>query len=469
MKILRIICVLAVMALTACTGEPPAATPTAFTTPTPTATPTEEPEPTPTLVPDPPTLPIDLSNVGVLTPTLPVSEQTYFGFTYQKPNGNRLAVGLGAVPVLNPVNVELAGRPEWIVGAPLDGNGSVWVVVLTDGTVQGFLALAGTITPVRISPGQLPAGMPPMLVLHRGAPYLLTAPEGDASPLTHPIVIGDDPAHFAYVATNGDLVINDGGEISRLPVDAMPDARILQDPRERLLLVTGPTSRYAHNVLGDALEGSSLTLLETDPLRVVRVISTGTQVVEGTAPLWADLDDNGDWEIVATLSDEEEGARLVIFDEEGNRLAEGPTTGRGYLWRHQLVGAPFEGGPNLILADVLTPHTEGMLEFFRWDPAQELTVVSSVAGFSSHLLGSRNMDRSLAGDLDGDGFIELLVPTQDQTALAAVRFQGGLASIAWTVNLGAALTTNIAAVTLLDGSMTVGIGLDSELLRLWLP
>ena len=75
---------------------------------------------------------------------------------------------------------------------------------------------------------------------------------------------------------------------------------------------------------------------------------------------------------------------------------------------------------------------------------------------------------ALAGDMDGDGRIELLVPTQDMTELAGIRRTGSGAAVAWTVPVGGTLTTNLAAIDLGDGRFAVAAGSD-ENLRVWLP
>jgi hypothetical protein len=453
------------LTLLACSTAAPSPTPTAAP-PAPTRTPT--PVPTATPVPDPPAIPVDLSNVGILTPTVPLSEQTVFGYTYQRADGNRYVEGTGSPAFLAPVDIPLDGVPAWVAAAPLDGGGSIWAAVLEDGRVQAFLILTSIVTPIAIQPARLPPGMPPMLVVHRGVPMLLTAPPGDASPLTHPVAIGDDPANYAYVASNGDLVINLRGAATRLEVGAIPDARILQDERGRLLLVTGATTRYAHGILGDTVEGSSLTLVETDPPGVSRVIPMGGRVIEGIAPLWVDLDFDGLREIIVTLSDENKGAQLLVFGEDGGVQAEGPAIGRGFLWRHQLAAFPADLEPNLVVADNLTPHSDGVLEFYRWDEVG-FNVFTSAAGYSTHTLGSRNLDRTLAADVNGDALVDLLAPTQAGDGLGAFTVQSGTVFVAWTVGFGATLTTNIGAVRLTTGELWLGMGLSNGVLRLWGP
>jgi hypothetical protein len=465
-KTILLLLISAVVVLAACSSEEPLIEPTNSP---PTVTPIPAPTSTSTLVPDPPALPIDLTDVGPITPTIPINNLTISGFTYQRADGNRLAEGVGSVGKNNPVDIKLDGTPRWVVGVPLDGGGSIWSIVFEDGNVQSYFQMQDEITPINVQPNQLPPGMPPLLIIHRGAPRLLTAPRDDASPLTHPVVIKDNPANFAYIAINGDVVINKGGDFTRLEVNALPDARILQDEQGRLLVLTGATTSYSHGVLGDAIEASTITLINTDTTNIETVIDVTPKVVEGISAIWADLDEDGQREIIVTLSDENDGGQIVVYDESGNLKEEGPGIGRGYRWRHQLVVAPFEAGRAPMLADNLTPHIGGITEFYSLNPETGLNIVSSASGFSTHRLGSRNLDMAVAGDLDGDGTIELMIPSESGEYLGAFQFRNGFANVAWTISIPGQLVTNIGSVTMLDGSLALAAGFENGTLRLWLP
>ena len=169
-----------------------------------------------------------------------------------------------------------------------------------------------------------------------------------------------------------------------------------------------------------------------------------------------------------TVSDEEQGARIVVFDKEGTRVASGPAVGQGYRWRHQLAVAPFGPDDELELVDVLTPHIGGTVEFYRLE-GKELRVVARVRGYTSHRIGSRNLDQALAGDFDGDGRVELLLPSQGGTELGGIRRTSDGAAAAWTVPVGGSISTNLAGVPHADGRLAVGVGRRDGVLRLWLP
>jgi endonuclease YncB( thermonuclease family) len=397
----------------------------------------------------------------------PASEA--WGYTYQRPDGNRLVPGKGALPGVEPLDIRLDGQPQWLVAAPL-GEGSVWVAVLADSRVQAFHVVGRDVTSVAIEPDQLPPGMPPLLRVTDDVPGLVANPTDLASPLTHPVVLPASGEQLAFIESSGDLVIWDGDEAGRIATNALPDARLLVDESARLLLLTEPTTRYDHGVLGDGAEGSSISLIETAPTpRVARRIELAPpSVVEGIAPIWTDLTGDGGREIIVTLSDPEGGARLAVYSEAGEQLAVGSAIGRGYRWRHQLVVAPFGPTGDLELADVMTPHIGGIVEFFQL-AGDRLKLMSQTSGYSSHVLGSRNLDMAVAGDFDGDGRVELLLPDQERSSLGAVRRVPGGAEVAWGVPVGERISTNLAAVAFPDGTLAVGVGHDGDQLRLWLP
>jgi len=77
--------------------------------------------------------------------------------------------------------------------------------------------------------------------------------------------------------------------------------------------------------------------------------------------------------------------------------------------------------------------------------------------------------RVAAGDFDGDGAVELLVPDQAQESLGAIRRTNDGAMTAWSIPFEGTLSTNLAAVTLPGGVLALGAGLEEGVLRLWLP
>jgi hypothetical protein len=372
------------------------------------------------------------------------------------------------MPDTQPLDIALDGRPEWLVAAPMS-EGSVWVAVLADGRAQAFHVVGESARLTTTVPSRLPPGAPPLLKVQDDQFYLSTAPSAQASSVTHPAVLAWPDERLAFVESNGDLVFWNGSETARIAVDALVDARLLVDESARVLLLTDATTRYSHGVLGDAVEAASVTLVETVPTPRVarRIVIPSPGVVEGFAPIWTDWTGDGKREIIVTLSDAEQGAQIVVYDEDGAQLATGPPIGRGYRWRHQLAIAPFGPNGELELAAVLTPHIGGVVEFYRL-VGSELEIAAQAAGYTSHQIGSRNLDTAVAGDFDGDGRVELLLPNQARTSLGAVRREPGGAESVWTVPVGGKASTNLATVVFPDHTLAVGVGHGGNMLRLWL-
>jgi len=294
-------------------------------------------------------------------------------------------------------------------------------------------------------------------------------PAAGFSPLTHPVLI-NERGHLATIETNGDLIIQKGEESFSLPVNALPDARLLVDEMGRLLLLSDPTAGYPHAVLGDELEASSITLVETDPVpRVVNTIRISSPyVIEGIAPIWADLNGDGQREIIVTRTSLDDGAQIVVFAEDGTTLATGPAIGRGFRWRHQLAIAPFGPNGELELVDVLTPHIGGIVEFYRWE-GDDLMIVANTGGYTSHMIGTRNLDMAAAGDFDGSGRSTLLLPNQARSELGGIQHTTEGATVAWMLPVEGTVVTNVAATSLDGGSIAVGIGREDGVLRIWQP
>jgi len=399
-------------------------------------------------------------------PVLPDPLEFNFGLTYHRPDGNRLVAGYGDLQNAEIIDIPLPGTPMWVVAAPYN-SGSLWVVVLTDGGVTAFYVENGTARSFEIQPQTLPSGMPPILIYSAESASLMTNPISNDLGVTHPIWNAATKSQILISVLN-EVVLWDSGVQDKLAGEALPDARILQDESGRILLLSQPTNQYGHGVLGDSIEAAGFTLVESND--ELRVVTAGTvdqsAVIEGIVPIWSDLNGDNIREIIVTESDANQGARIVAYAETGIPIAVGPAIGQGYRWRHQLAVAPFGPAGELELAVVRTPHIGGILEFYQMR-GNQLEIVATLSGFSTHSIGSRNLDNALAGDFDGDGIIELLLPDQAHENLGAVHRTDSGVEVEWWLPLAGKHTSNLAAVTLPDGQITVGIGTENNILRIW--
>lgn len=188
-----------------------------------------------------------------------------------------------------------------------------------------------------------------------------------------------------------------------------------------------------------------------------------------SAQLGGDSIIDGEGEIIVTISGEEDGAQVAVYSENGQRPAAGPAIGRGFRWRHQLAVAPFGPSGEMELAVVRTPHIGRVVEFYHL-MEERLEIVAQISAFTSHVLGSRNLDMAAAGDFDGDGRVDLLLPNQARTHLAGIRRTAEGAEVAWTVPVGGRVSTNVSTVSLDHGRLAVGVGRTRDsALRLWIP
>ncbi len=402
----------------------------------------------------------DVDGVESALPTIDATGEAY-GFTYQQADGNRVVAGAGLFPDVEPRDIQLQGVPKWIT-AVTDGMDVVWTVVMEDGTVQAFRVNTEAVVEVTnlLSIANL-GDVPPLLYLTDGNPDFAVAPAANTGP-THPAILSDGT--LAYSLLDGGVVVGD----VTLDVTAMPDARILTDENDRLLLLSDPTNRYPHAVLGDDLEGGSITLIETQPETAVvnQIIIPDPKVIEGMTPLWVDWNGDGEREIIVTQSDASQGAQIVLYSEAGETLAVGPAIGRGQRWRQPLAVAPFGPNGEMELVDVLTPHIGGVVEFYQWN-GDVLEIVATLPGFTAHVIYKDNMDTAVAGDFNGDGRMEILLPTQDRTQLGGIQRTDGGAEVVYQLPIDGVLTTNLAGATLITGETAVAVGREDGVLRIW--
>lgn len=437
---------ISLLVLAACSGTPESSTEQAA----PTATHESESD-------------LEVTSTEQTAPAMPDNVVQY-GYTYNQADGNRYVTGQGQITTTDPIDIELPTEPVWLVSAAHPDGGSVWGAALADGLVRVYWVTPDSVTPIEAATQQLESGEPPLLRVSAEGDIRIIEPPADASALTHPVILTD--GMLVYIADSGEIVFTkDGADVERLDIDAMLDGRLVQDETGRLLVLARPTTSYGHGVLGNDIEAESIILLETTPeIQIVTEIDEfDGSVIEGTAPIWADINGDGQREIIVTLADRQRGARITAFNEDGTIVAESNSIGQGFRWRHQLAVAPFDGPPQLV--DVLTPHLGRTVEFFAVE-GDFLNVTAAVNGYTSHGIGSPNLDTAVAGDFDGDGQVELLLPNASFSALAGIVKSGEEATVAYELETEGAITTNLSAVLTNDG-LQVGVGLADDRLRIW--
>lgn len=336
-------------------------------------------------------------------------------------DGNRLSTAALDLFAASAVDVALPGTAEWVVPSPTGG----WLVTTTEQTAHQVTADGEVIDLGTV--GAVPA------------------------------VVGADGA----IGTAFD-------DHDRFD-EPLPDGRVVRSGSV-LAVLASPTDRYAHNVLGDAIEAAAVEWVDVCNDTSGRIAVPDVDVIEGIAPMLADIDGDGEVEVLVTLSNPSGGARLAAYELDGSLLAESAPIGQGNRWRNQLAVAPFGPEGQIEILDVQTPHIGGILQAFQLvegDGGASLERVAASAGaFTSHPIRTRNLDMGIALDVNVDGRVDALVSAFERDRLIGMTRSnepGG-----WTVvgeaALPGTLTSNVAVSDFGEPAIAAGAGTT---LRIW--
>lgn len=216
-----------------------------------------------------------------------------------------------------------------------------------------------------------------------------------------------------------------------------------------------PTRRYAHAILGDAVEAGALVARRPDGA-TFSIDLPQSQVFEDRYPRIADLDGDGRSEVIAIRASRTGGGGVAVYGLRDGRLTELAAIadiGRPNRWLNIAAIADLDGAPGLEIAFVKTPHIGGTLKVFAYKDGA-LTLLTEAFGFSNHAIGAREMRLSALLDVDGDGVVELAVPSADRRALRLMSVKGGALSEIAAVAMPEAIDKAILAS---EGGFIVGL------------
>lgn len=229
--------------------------------------------------------------------------------------------------------------------------------------------------------------------------------------------------------------------------NSLPDGLLATSSRGdiRKAWYSAPTTRYAHGILGDSVEGGMLKVI-TSRGATLRILLPPTQVFEDRAPRLVDLDDDGQIEVVTIRSSTFKGAAVTIYGLVGNALIEKASTkfiGRANRWLNIAGIEAYAGARGKEIAYVVTPHIGGTLKFIKYFKGK-LLLIASAKGFSNHVIGSREMRLSASYEVNGDKRIDLALPSADRRKLKIISIGSGGPKVIANIELPSPINKAIA-------------------------
>lgn len=216
----------------------------------------------------------------------------------------------------------------------------------------------------------------------------------------------------------------------------MPDSLSVPFSDGSLAWYDGPTTRYAHGVLGDTIEATRLHAYVTTsqtPCGDQSITLPPELVFEDTAPRLADVDGDGTPEIIVVQSHQRLGAQLAIyrFPDNGadlDLLATTPFIGRSNRWLSPVGIADLDGDGTVEIAYIDRPHLARTLRVWRFTPATSIAAaqfleLASAPGLTNHRIG----ESFITGGIRTCGTApEMITANADWTLVMATRLSSGV-------------------------------------------
>lgn len=191
--------------------------------------------------------------------------------------------------------------------------------------------------------------------------------------------------------------------------------------------LTAPTLRYAHGVFGDDTSYGALVLEVTgcagcaDPdNREITLNLPDDRVFEDRQARLADLDGDGQAEVVVVETDIRLGATLAIYDATGKRAATAPV-GQTRRWLAPAGIGDFDGDGRVEIAYVDRPHLAKELVFVRYEGGL-LTEIARAPGLTNHHYGQAEI---MGGLRRCDGRDSLVLASSDGRRTVEVVLRAG--------------------------------------------
>jgi hypothetical protein len=219
--------------------------------------------------------------------------------------------------------------------------------------------------------------------------------------------------------------------------------------------LTQRTRRYGHAVLGDAIEAGGLSVELADG-KTLSLTLPDDSVFEDRLARVADIDGDGDDEVLVVRSYLDRGATLAIVEAAGGELrvaAEAPPIGLPHRWLNFVGVADFDDDGRVEAALVENPHIGGILKLYEMR-GERLALDLRRDGFSNHFIGSPVLAMSAVFDADDDGVPDIALPGVARQTLRVVTFANGTFAELARVDHQHRIVTAIVATDLDDDGTT---------------
>lgn len=194
----------------------------------------------------------------------------------------------------------------------------------------------------------------------------------------------------------------------------------------------GPTDRYAHGILGDAIEWAELHITTdgveagavlqrlVDERLVYEIKLPLDRVFEDVAPRLADLDNDGTPEVIVVETQANTGAQLAIYDETG-KIAATPHIGTRNRWLAPIGAADLDGDGHIEIAYIDRPHLARTLRVWRFIDG-DLVEIAAGSGLTNHRIGETDIGGGIRDCGQGP---EMITANADWSRVIATRLENG--------------------------------------------
>jgi hypothetical protein len=193
------------------------------------------------------------------------------------------------------------------------------------------------------------------------------------------------------------------------PVCAQPRLPDTEVTNARAWLIY-PTTRYAHGVLGDAIEAGGFIvdgkIFKLDDNAVFEDRRVRLHTIHGKRVAL----------LIKSYLDKGAAIALYSIGDKITPLAETPPIGTPNRWLNIIGMADFTGSGEMVIAAVITPHLRGSLRFYN----SKLEELARIDGYTNHIIGERNLDLARVNTKN-----DIIIPTLDRRSLAILSFKGG--------------------------------------------